>query len=228
MPILDALNTKSKAFVVLLFSLVSIGLFPVSTFIAASICQSWYGLVVGLLLMALAIPFHYCAKKHPKGYFVSFFTNSIANGFSASAYYLAKNIPLDWCQMLLAAMPAAAILGLVYVMLQKMGKTKKTAVLVAAVIDALLILLSLALWIVYGKAAFSFGFFCAWIALFYLCVFGITIHHDGRAVMRDISFGSFGAFIMLTVVVIFILSEGEALDGLDLDLFEGRKNKHKK
>jgi hypothetical protein len=66
------------------------------------------------------------------------------------------------------------------------------------------------------------------ISLFYLCVFGITINHDDRSVFRDISFGGFGSLIIIAVVVIFIISEGEALDGLDFGGGDGSKKSKKR
>lgn len=228
MSIVQFLNTKAKAFVVFLFSLIALGLLILSTLLATAICQKWYGLAIGIGLMLLAIPFHWIGKKYKWGYLLSFLANSIGSGFSVSAYYVSQNIPLDLYSMLLAVLPAVGILLLVYFMLQTFHKTKKVTVTIACILNALLTIAFLVFWIMDGNIIFSFVFFSSLISFFYLCVFGITIHHDERSVLRDISFGSFGSFIILTVVVIFILSEGEILDGADLDLdFGGNDNKKK-
>lgn len=224
---LKYLNTKAKAFVVFVFSLAFLGLFVLSSFLATQICQKWYGLAAGIGMMILAIPFHYNAKKHPLGYFISFIINSVASGFVVSAYYLESSNSLDVFRLFIGAVPAAAILFLVYVMLQCFEKTKKVTLVVAGIINAVLTIATTVLWIKYGLVIFSFGFFCSLICFFFLCVFGITINHDERSVFRDISFGSFGSFIIITVVVIVILSEGEVLDGLDFDVGGGKKGKKK-
>lgn len=228
MSILQFLNTKAKAFVVFLFSLISLGLFILSTLFATAVCPKWYGLAIGIGLMLLAIPFHWIGKKYKWGYLLSFLLNSIGSGFSVSAYYVTKHIPLDLYSLLLAIIPAAGILLLVYFMLQTFHKTKKVTVAVACLLNALLTIAFLVFWIMDGNVIFSFGFFSSLISFFYLCVFGITINHDERSVLRDISFGSFGSFIILTVVVIFILSEGEILEGADLDLDLGGNDSKKK
>lgn len=229
MSILQFLNTKAKAFVVFLFSLISLGLFILSTLFATAVCQKWHGLAIGIGLMLLAIPFHCIGKKFKWGYLLSFLANAIANGFSVSAYFITQNIPLDLYSLLLAIIPAAGILLLVYFMLQTFHKTKKVTVTVACILNALLTIAFLVFWIMEGNIIFSFGFFSSLISFFYLCVFGITINHDERSVLRDISFGSFGSFIILTVVVIFILSEGEILEGFDLsgDSSDKKKNSTK-
>lgn len=228
MSILNFLNTKAKAFVVFLFSLIALVLFILSTLVATAICKESYGLIIGIALMILAILLHCAGKKHYWGYLSSFLINAIANGFSVSAYYFSANIEMDLYHLFFAVIPAVGILFLVYVMLQTFHKTKRVTVTIACIVNALLILTLMVLWIMHGYVIFSFGFFCSLISFFYLCVFGITINHDERSVLRDISFGSFGSFIILTVVVIFILSEGEILDGFDVPDLELGKAKNKK
>ncbi len=222
------LNTFAKSFVVLIFSLVSFGLFIISSLLATQICKKWYGLAIGIIMMLIAIPFHCIGKKAQWGYLISFVINSFACGFVASAYYLEAEITLKLYQMFMGAVPAAAILFLVYLMLQSFNKTKKVTVTVAAIINAILTITAAFLWIKHGDIAYSFGFFSSLIGFFYLCVFVITINHDERSVFRDISFESFGSFIIITVVVIFIISEGDVLDGFDLDLSDIRNKKDKK
>jgi transposase len=64
--------------------------------------------------------------------------------------------------------------------------------------------------------------------VFYLCVFGVTVGYDERSVWRDVSYGSFGTFVIVTVVVIVVLSGGDVLDGAGLDVDIGGKEKKKR
>lgn len=225
---LNFLNAKAKAFVVFVFSLSFMGIFVLSSLLATQICQKWYGLAIGIFMMIIAIPFHWNGKKMPWGYLASFIINSVASGFVVSAYYLKNQAVLNIYELLIATIPAAAIVFLVYLMLQNFNKTKKITITVAGIINAVLTITAIVFWIMHGNVVFSFGFFCSLISFFYLCVFGITINHDERSVFRDVSFGSFGSFIIISVVVIFILSEGEILDGLDFGGGEGGKKSRKK
>ncbi len=212
---LNYFNTKARAFVVFVFSLSSMGIFVLSSLLATQICQKWYGFAIGIAMMIIAITFHYKGKKVLWGYLASFLINSIASGFIISAYYLKYEIVLNIYSLLIGAIPAAAIVFLVYLMLQSFNKTKKITITIAAIINAILTISAIIFWIKYGNVIFSFAFFCSLVSFFYLCVFGITINHNERSLFRDISFGSFGSFIIISVVVAFILSEGELLDGLD-------------
>lgn len=228
MSFVQYLHTKAKAFVVFLFAVISIGVFIISTLISTAILKEWYGLIPGLILMILAIPFHWMGKKRKGGYLISFLLNSVANGCSVAAYYVSKNIALHIHSLFLGVLPALGVLLLAYFMLQTFHKTKRVTVTVACIINGVLTIALLVLWIIYGSTHFSFGFFASLISFFYLCVFGITINHDERSVLRDISFGSFGSFIIITIVVIFLLTDGEILDGADFDFDIGGNGKKRK
>ena len=123
MSLVQFLHTKAKAFVVFLFAVISIGVFIISTLISTAILKEWYGLIPGLILMILAIPFHWIGKKRKGSYFISFFLNSIANGCSVAAYYVSKNIALELHSLLLGVLPALAVVFLVYLMLQTFHNT---------------------------------------------------------------------------------------------------------
>lgn len=228
MSLKNFLHTKAKAFVVFLFSVISIGIFIVSALGAAAVLKEWYGLIPGIILMILAIPFHWMGKKRKHCYLISFLINSVANSCSVAAYYVSQNIHLELHSLLLGVVPALAVLFLVYLMLQTFHKTKRVTVTVACILNGLLTVGLMVLWIIYGSTVFSFGFFTSLISFFYLCVFGITINHDERSVLRDISFGSFGSFIIITIVVIFLLTDGEILDGADFDIDIGGNGKKRK
>ena len=78
-------DSKSRRIV---FSLTFMGIFVLSSLLATQICQKWYGLAIGIVMMIIAIPFHCNGKKVPWGYLASFLINSIASGFVVSAYYI--------------------------------------------------------------------------------------------------------------------------------------------
>lgn len=222
------IGTKSKTFVVFLFSMISLGIFTFSTQLAVFICSTWIGLIIGILLMLLAIPMHVAAKKFSFLYVFSFLLNFIACGFSVSAYYIKRNISPALFEIILALIPAALILSLIYIMLKIFSKTKKLTLTLALIINVLLLILSVIFWIRTGQVIFSSCFFCLVISLFFICIFGVTINHIERPVLRDISYGSFGTFVILTVVIIFILSEGDILDLSGIELGGGNGGGKKK
>lgn len=226
MRMINFINTKGRAFVIFLFSLISMGIFVLSTNFAIATGYEFSGIGIAIGLMIVAIPFHILGKKNGIGYLISFLLNSVANGFSVSAYYLVKEVNVSLYEMLMASVFAAGVMVLVYLMLQIFSKSKKVTITIAAIIILVLMAAAVSLWILRDAGFYSFGFFSLLISMFYLCVFGVNINHEKRPVLRDISFGSFGTFVIITVVVLAILSEGEILDGLDFNL--GGDSKRKK
>jgi len=212
----NLVNEKPKAFLVFLFSIIALGILTISTQIATIVCTKWFGLVVGLVLMILAIPLHLLARKWSLFYVFSYLLNFIGSGFSVSAYYLTKELPVDIVTLFIATLMAVAILLFTYLMLQVFSVTKKAALIIATATNIVLLIVSVIYWIGTGNLFFSFGFFCLLVSLFSICVFGITLDHDERPVLRDISYGSFGSFVILSVVVMIILSEGDLLEMADL------------
>ncbi|MDD6174148.1 MAG: hypothetical protein PUC59_00070 [Firmicutes bacterium] len=223
---------QAKAFWIFIFSLLSLGLLVISAFAASLLFREWHSLAAGIVLMILAIPFHVFGKRTSSLYLASFLINSVAAGFSVSAYYIMKNCPLDFGTMALALLIPAGILCFVFVCLQIYPKSKKITVVAAVVLIVLLSGLWVLFWVKTKRLFYSMSFFLFVLTLFYLGVFAVSVDHRERNVLRDISFGSFGSFIILTVIVSALLSEGDVLDLTpDIDIGSGksskRKNRHK-
>lgn len=217
-------TSKARAFTVFIFALTYMSIFAISTLLVTNVATDEGTLILSILFMLAAIPFHWFGKKHPSLYLASIVLNAIATGFSVSAYYINIEIIPNITHAIAAMLPSVAILLIVYLMLQVFSKTKKVTVTVACILNAILTVGLIVLWIMDGNTIFSLGFFCSLISFFFLCVFGITVNHNERSVLRDISFGGFGSFIIVTVVVIFILSEGDVLEAFDIpDLGSGNK-----
>lgn len=209
------------------FSLIAIGIFVFSTLFATSVCEKYYGLVIGIILMLVAIPLHCLGNKTELGYIFSFLVNSVANGFSLSAYYCSKNIALSVGDMLKVCALPLAFLFIVCFLVYLFPESKKY-VCAAVVIGCAALIMFMVSWIKQGSLFFSFGFFAILLSLFYLCVVWVTANSQ-RFALRDVSFGSFGVFILISIIVVFILTEGDIVDGLDIsDVGSGEKTKHKK
>ncbi len=222
------INTNLKPIVVFLSLLAAMGIFVVSTLFATSVCTKWYGLVIGFILMLVAIPIHCFGNKMKIGYALSFLVNSVANGFSLSAYYNSKNIALNAEDMLKACVLPIALLFVVFLLVQLFPAIKKYICAVGVVIGCTMLVAFMVLWIKSTTVLFSFSFFSVLLSLFSHCVMAVTANNK-RDALRDISFGSFGAFIIISLVVLFIITEGEILEGFDVGGGEsGKKTKHKK
>lgn len=208
---------KGKPFIVFFFTIIAYILFAFSTIFANSVCKEWYGLIVGAVLMVLAVPAHIFAKKHKILYLLSYILNTVGSGFAASAYYLEKNhsvVP----ESLFLPMLIPATVSLVTYLLVRLFPNAKKFVLTIATIGTIAMLIAFAvLWIRKGYEFYSFAFFNTVFTLFYVVTDAVTVGEYDRNVIRDISFGSFGIFLIIAMVVLFIITEGELFEGL----FEG-------
>jgi len=219
-------NKTNKVNIIFLFYFISLIIWIISLLIVTLIGESFSGLIEGIVLMLIAIPIHIFGKKFKVLYIFSSLLNFIGCGFSISGYYLLKGISVNFLELLCAALPSVFIISLVYIMLQKFSASKKVTLFIATIINFTLLVFAVVYWIKTGESFFSFGFFCLFASLFYLYLFGISINHDERYILKDVSYISFGAFIIISIVVIAILSEGDALELLDFDVGgEGKKKK---
>lgn len=220
---------KGKSFIVFLFSIIAYVLFALSTLLAVSVCKEWYGLIIGAILMALAVPAHILAKKSKFLYILSFALNTVGSGFAASAYYLEKGLNIIPESMFLPMLIPALVSLVTYLLIRIFPKIKKI-ILTASTIATVLMLIAFAvLWIKNGYEFYSFVFFNTVFTLFYVVVNAVTVNNNEHVVFRDISFGSFGIFIVVALVVVFIITEGDILDGiLDFGTIDEGKKGNKK
>lgn len=208
---------KGKPFVVFSFTIIAYMLFAFSTVFAISVCTEWYGLIVGAVLMVLAVPVHIFAKKHKLLYLLSYILNTVGSGFAASAYYLEKECSVVPESLLLPMLIPAAVSLITYLLVRFLPKIKKLVLAIATIGTIAMLIAFAVLWIKNGYEYYSFAFFNTVFTLFYVVTDAVTVGEYDRNVIRDISFGSFGIFLAIAMVVLFIISEGEIFE----DLFEG-------
>ena len=216
------IDTNLKPIIVFLSFLVALGIFVFSTLFATSVCTKWYGLLIGVALMLVAIPIHCQGEKSKVCYVLSFLVNSVANGFSLSAFYNDQNEALNVGEMLKACVLPIALLFVVFLLVQLFPEIKKYICISGVVIGCVMLVAFIVLSVKQGGVFFSFGFFAILLSLFSHCVMGVTANNK-RDGLRDISFGSFGAFIIISIVVLFVISDGEILEGFDVGGGESSK-----
>lgn len=211
---------KGKNFVVFFFTITAYILFAFSTVFAMSICTEWYGLIVGAVLMVLAVPVHIFAKKHKSLYLISYILNTVGSGFAVSAYYLEKQYSIVPESLFLPMLIPATVSLFTYLLVRLFPKTKKFVLTIATLGTVIMLIAFAVLWIKKGYEYYSFAFFNTVFTLFYIVTTAVTISESDRLVIRDVSFGSFGIFLVIAMVVLFIISEGELFEGLFEGIFD--------
>ena len=178
-----------------------------------------------LALMIGALIAHPVSKGRVVGYLLSYFLNATASGWAIGALLgTADVVPPP---QVLIAMAPAAILGLTLVLFARSSAKawRIASIIIFSLLGLALIGFGIYVWCVHQPltgCAFVFS------GLFYLPLpLGYTeALKKPDQMYRYLSFTGFGAFILILIVVAFILSEGEILDGLDFD-FGGSGGKKK-
>ena len=217
--------TKNTAIMrAFLFALSALCIFAVSTVFGISIFEEWLGIIAGGLVMVAAIPLHVFGKKCRFLYIMSFLFNTAACGFSASAYYNISETNAELGEFLTAVFIAIVFLLFCTAVYCFTVTAFKTVCITLIIFNAVLAAFAVHGWISEGDAFFSFLFFSCIVTTFYIvAIKSAAIEYESGNIARTVSLHSFGIFILITIIVIAIISEGDSLDVLDSDMLSSEK-----
>lgn len=215
-----------------LLSAVALLIFATAATFGITLFEEWYGVIVGIVMMVIAIPIHNIAKNYKFLYIITFLLNTIGCGFSTASYYLVSGEASDYSQFLAATLPPMAlalICAIVFVIVNQ--RNKRICTLFCA-LDIVIIGVAIYNWIIEGEAFWSFLFFAAVVMFFYIIALRVVDNDEEffgtkGSFVRTVSFFSFGIFILVTLIVAALLSEGDDFNGFDVDIF-GNPNRKKK
>lgn len=185
-------------------------------------------LIPALVFMLGAVAAHLLSRKRVKwAYVLSYFLNAIGSGWIIGVVIGVKEILLT--QELFLSLLPAMFLGILYCCLIGNVSTNRASTItgVFVALSVVLLLGGIAVWIwVYSLTGCVFLFSALFLLPFPI---GANIALDTPDdTYRYLSFTGFGAFLLISFVALIILSEGEGLDGIDLDLGGGGGKKRKK
>ena len=142
-----------------LFAVAALCVFSAATVFGISVFEEWLGIIVGIPLMIAAIPLHRFGKKQKLFYFLSYLLNSVACGFSASAYYITAKINAELGELFAAALIAIILLLACAAVFFFTSKAFTVISVVFIIIDSLVAAFAVAGWVTEGDSFFSFLFF---------------------------------------------------------------------
>ena len=184
-------------------------------------------LLPAILFMLMALVAHWLAKGKTWAYLISYYLNAAGSGWAIGILIAAKGFVLS--QELLLGMVPAVILGILLVLFMNSPSEKRRFVSIAVFSVLALVLIGVGIYFVcahrlqLGYAFLFSGLYFLPLPLGYECALS-----DQTQMFRCLSFTGFGAFVLILFVVVFILSEGEILDGLDFDFGGGGGSAKKK
>lgn len=171
--------------------------------------NEWAGLIVGVLLMICALFIHNLGKHNIIFYILSFIVNMIGVGLSITAYYVFKQYSLDLKDFLVACLNAfGLIIG--FSLLSVIPWFKRHIKWMVSLIILMSFGLSLVLWLSVDSFT-GLSFYFLNISYFYLI--GILAMSESlKDLSKEMSYISFGAFVLISIIVLIIITEGEGLE----------------
>lgn len=210
---------KFKRIIILFFVLLAYLLISLSIKFGVDNLKNYFGLITGLGLMIISIPIHLLGKRFSIFYFFSYLFNSIGVGLSISTYYRINELNPSDKSLLITSLICFSII-LIISLLTRHHKIKPYAKLIVSLLILTLFITSIFLWVINDKAIYSLLFYFLNISYFYMvCI--ITASLNITSLLRKISILSFGTFLVVSIIVLIIISEGDGIEEIGQVLLEG-------
>jgi hypothetical protein len=187
--------------------------------------NKWIGLVIGILLMIVGILIYQLGKMHTFFYWLAFVFNMMGIGLSITAYYVFKAFDLAREDFLTAIFVSMSLL-IGFGVITFIPFFKRHLKWVISIVIFISFITSLILWL--SVDTFT-GLSFYYLNVIYFFMVGIIASTDSfKGLSKEMAWVSFGAFFLVSIIVLIILSEGEALSGMDFGPIDGASLKKRR
>ena len=209
------IDERFKPLYISLYAILSLILFSFATSGASYIMSKWFGILVGIGLMLIAIPFFALGDRNKIFYVVCMILNTSGMGFIASAYYVVKAVPVNIPSFILASLLPLFILLVCSVILAcPINDTAKAVTfIVVCILMLALIIISIVFWTKRGGEYYAFSTFASIVVAFFLGAVIYCADDEDRNSLPCASLCTFGALLSVFLVVLIALGG----DGCDCD-----------
>ncbi|WP_029505115.1 hypothetical protein [Lachnoclostridium phytofermentans] len=219
------MKNQKKLFIL---SIASYLLFSLSCFLTICLSSSIPYLLIGALsCLFIAALFHLLGKKgrHNNFYFVSIVLTNLISGVSVGCYLYLEEHKLSLLEFLIS-LGIFLLLCTVLLVLHMKVVAKRNAMILSCGALLVAFIPCIYLWVSNGIYLYAFLSFSLIMNFFYNLSY-VLQHKENSTLLRDFSFGSFGAFFIVTYLVLVLITDGDALELLDsVDVSTNSKNKN--
>ena len=219
------LNVKARF--IFLFVIINYVVTGVSLIFSTNFFKEWIGIFFGIALFVIGTILYFAGKKkRPILHVICICINSVATGFSMGTYFYFKNINDSFVSVLLFIFPFLLTLWGIFVLYTNKELSKKIKIFLVC---GLLCILLVCSFIAIHKISLALFFLYLFLLICYTLLILFT-YTKNRSILSDLCITSSGIYSIVTLVVIIVLSEGDALEIIG-DVFEGffdRKGTKKK
>jgi hypothetical protein len=187
--------------------------------------DQWIGLIIGILMMIFSILLYLLGNQNTIFYQLTFLVNMVAIGLSITAYYVLKAYSLTLNDYLVAILVSMGVL-ILFSLLSRIKLFKCHHKIFLGVFISISFVISLILWLSSsGFTGLSFYFLNI---IYFLMIGMVSTPESFKDLSKEMAWISFGAFILISIIVLIIISEGEALSGFDGVIIDGSMMSKKK
>ena len=186
------------------------------------------GIAMAVLFCLLAILSHSLSKRRTPGYLLSYTLNALGSGLCVGTVLSDYELSPLWNQLPTAILPGM-LLGILICLgcLLPKGNPLKTYLGCIFALTVVQSICGIVLWFCGDCVIGSFLLFSG-LYVMLLPIACMTAGENPKDCYRLLSFSGFGAFILILLVALLLLSEGELLEELDFGGGESTKKKKKK
>lgn len=214
----ERINRSTAVFIMTLWSL---AIFYITTLLASNLESGVIPFIGGIICLIAAIFLHHFGKKKAWLYFLGLTLNLCGSGLFAALLYIETSLEFIPVNGAAALFPAALMSFIGFILLRFLRKWRAFSIILCAIVCLGLMIWGIVLCFQSNASFFSYACFGLFIALVNIFIGLRAITSDKHPALHYISIGGFGAFSVIAAVVIIIVTDGDALDGLFDGFFEG-------
>lgn len=212
----------NRVWIDIISATVGIALIILGTVVGISIFPPITAVIVSVVVILISIIIHKMGIETTALYGLSFTINSLATGISLSAFYVYREEIVSSDVIIQVAGVAITVL-VIMALLNGITKIKMVRMTFLVVFLIGSIITTLILWIENNEVFYSLLFF-----VFIFVDFHVWGFYKETILMeeyyRQKSSISFGVYILITIVVLIVLSEGDILEASAIPIFDGKDN----
>ena len=184
--------------------------------------NKWLGLGVGVLVMIVGMIVYFFGGKSTASYVIAYLINMIGVGLSITAYYVFRAYDLNLRDFLVAMVVSLSMLG-AFGLLTFIPLVQRHLKWVISIVILTSFVSSLVLWVsVPNFTGLSFYYLNV---IYFFMVAMIAVTESIEDLSKEMAIVSFGSFLLVSIVVLIIFTEGEILSGVDFGGHIGKKKK---
>lgn len=208
------LNYKRR--VTLFIACISYLLVSIGVYYGSSLSEKFHSLIIGFSFMLLAIPSHILGKRLSLFYFSAIILNSLGVGFFITSYYHHIEYSLNLYEYIVPLSISIGILVL-FGLITSFNAVRRYSKIITVFLIAILFVLTLIIWL--SNDAFTGLTFYYFNIVYFFMIAMISASNDIRDLSKEISLAMFGAFILVSIIVLIIITEGEVIGETVGDVF---------